>query len=203
MFKAIRANLISSSILDCPKYTVVKEHEGFEERRYEPSVWTSVDSQKSMGLKENGSDQFFKLFRYIQGKNVEEQKIEMTIPVIRKVEPGPGPACESSVNTSFFVPPEFHDKPPQPKEEGVHTQTLPTMTVYASSFGGYANDESWLKESQKLAEKIPDPENIQQGFFYVAAYNSPWQFFNRTNEVWFVKLDQSEESNQTAEMAKE
>ena len=56
-------------------------------------------------------------------------KIEMTAPVITKIDPGAGPNCESSFTISFFVPVENVD-PPAPTNPEVFHSTLPAMTVY-------------------------------------------------------------------------
>lgn len=45
-----------------------------------------------------------RLFDYIGGKNEPNVKINMTAPVVTKVEHGDGPFCKSSFEVSFFVP---------------------------------------------------------------------------------------------------
>lgn len=65
-------------------------------------------------------------------------------------------------------------------------------------FGGYPKDEDFRREMESLAEKIPDKENVEENVYFTAGYNSPWQFFNRRNEVWFVKKDQSDGTEQAA-----
>lgn len=45
-----------------------------------------------------------KLFGYISGGNAANAKIDMTAPVLTKVEPGQGPTCESTFTVSFYNP---------------------------------------------------------------------------------------------------
>jgi hypothetical protein len=45
-----------------------------------------------------------KLFNYISGANSANAKIEMTAPVLTKIEPGQGPACNSAFTMSFYQP---------------------------------------------------------------------------------------------------
>lgn len=45
-----------------------------------------------------------RLFDYISGANEPEVKVEMTAPVVTKVEHGEGPFCKSNFTVSFFVP---------------------------------------------------------------------------------------------------
>lgn len=45
-----------------------------------------------------------RLFDYIGGQNEPGVKINMTAPVVTKVEHGDGPFCKSNFTVSFFVP---------------------------------------------------------------------------------------------------
>ena len=45
-----------------------------------------------------------RLFDYIGGQNEPNVKINMTAPVVTKVEHGDGPFCKSNFTVSFFVP---------------------------------------------------------------------------------------------------
>ena len=45
-----------------------------------------------------------RLFDYIGGKNEPNVKLNMTAPVVTKVEHGDGPFCKSNFTVSFFVP---------------------------------------------------------------------------------------------------
>ena len=112
----------------------------------------------------------------------------MTAPVATKIEPGAGPNCESTFTVSFYIPPDHQSDPPKPTDPDVFIEEFPAMNVLVQSFGGFANENSWLAEAQKLTEKVQNnEEKFQQGYWYTAGYNSPFQLFGRTNEVWFVK----------------
>lgn len=115
-------------------------------------------------------------------------KVEMTAPVSTRVEPGAGPNCESTFTVSFFIPPEHQENPPQPKNPNVFIEERPGFEAYVRSFGGFANEESWVTEAKKLSEDLKEKTSeIRQDFWYTAGYNSPFQLFGRTNEIWFVK----------------
>ncbi|XP_072016423.1 heme-binding protein 2-like [Amphiura filiformis] len=185
MIKAVKQTLFGVD-LKMPAYTVIKEAEGYEERDYDPSTWVTTSPVKTMKMKDGGSDHFWQLFNYIQGKNNKEQKIEMTVPVLRKVIAGGGPACEGSIDMSFYVPPEFQDDPPTPNDANVSISRLPAQKVIARTFPGFAKDDKYLEEAQTLAQLIDGKYNVHEEYFYTAGYDSPWKMFNRRNEVWFV-----------------
>ena len=57
------------------------------------------------------------------------------------------------------------------------------------SFGGFADDDRWVKEATNLAAALEKDQKSDfiQAYYYTAGYDSPFKLFNRTNEVWFVK----------------
>nr|XP_022301187.1 heme-binding protein 2-like isoform X2 [Crassostrea virginica] len=180
-------SVVSSRGLDKPTYEVLSSEKEYELRRYSPAKWVSY-TVKCMKKKEAQSDGFWKLFNYIQGENETETKVEMTAPVSTKIEPGAGPNCESTFTVSFYIPPEHQENPPQPKNPNVFIEDRPGFEAYVRSFGGFANEESWVNEAQKLSEDLKEKTSeIRQDFWFSAGYNSPFQLFGRTNEIWFVK----------------
>ncbi|KAK3101326.1 hypothetical protein FSP39_002707 [Pinctada imbricata] len=114
----------------------------------------------------------------------------MTVPVTGKVEPGAGPNCESTFTVSFFIPPIHQEKPPLPTDPDVFIEERPEMTVLVQKFGGFANEDNWINEAEKLTKKVQDNHvHCDQNCWYTVGYNSPFQLFGRTNEVWFVKVE--------------
>merc|ERR1712198_86491 len=94
---------------ECPMYEVVpQEHSDYEVRRYDPAVWAT-----SSGIE--GGSMFMTLFRYIEGINVEGDKIDMTVPVIKLMSIGPDGEVEADKTMSFFIPPE--DTAPTPHDD--------------------------------------------------------------------------------------
>ena len=78
------------------------------------------------------------------------------------------------------------------------------VSVYSaigfSSFGGFADDDSWAAEAGKLALALQKDQksDFVQDFYYTAGYDSPSKLFNRTNEVWFVKTENTAERRSPA-----
>ena len=63
--------------------------------------------------------------------------------------------------------------------------------VYFRQFGGFAKEETWLSEAQRLAQAIEGKEKFHTDYHYTAGYDSPFKMFNRRNEVWFINAADS------------
>ncbi|XP_053315829.1 heme-binding protein 2-like [Spea bombifrons] len=167
--------------LECPKYQVVKKYEDFELRAYEPTQWVSTTMKVDL-LGFGMVKSFRRLFKYISGGNIESQKINMTVPVAIYV---PVNVPSANATMSFFVSPEL--SPPRPLDPEVYLESFPAKSVYVKSFGGYAFDYEYARQSKKLAEELTSLGIPFDNSFYVrAGYNDPFTLFNRHNEVWYT-----------------
>lgn len=175
--------------LEGPKFTVTKKiAENIELRSYEPSNWVSV-KREGMEVDQAMSGSFMKLFNYISGANSANAKIEMTAPVLTKIEPGQGPACNSAFTMSFYQPWKYQGATaaPKPTDSSVLLSTMPAMDVYVLSFGGFATAADHKKQATQLMTKLDElkePYNTQ--LWFTAGYDSPYTLANRRNEVWVV-----------------
>ncbi|MED6150320.1 hypothetical protein PIB30_071205 [Stylosanthes scabra] len=180
--------------IECPAYDVVHVGNGYEIRRYNSTVWISNPPIPEISLVEATRTGFFRLFDYIQGENQYNQKIEMTAPVITEVSPSDGPFCESSFVVSFFVPKENQANPPPAK--GLHVQRWEPVHVAVRQFGGFVSDSTVGAEAAALKDSIAGTEWAsaidksrragQASVYIVAQYNSPFEFDDRVNEIWFL-----------------
>ncbi|XP_067318647.1 heme-binding protein 2-like [Anolis sagrei] len=166
---------------ECFNYTLVCRGSGYEGRRYPPSSWVGTRVQDGSKYVAAAFKSFWRLFRYIHlGKNDRKATIPMTSPVLARVEEADG-----AFEVYFMVPEAFRDDPPKPTEETVFLTTFPELETYARFFGGWMTDD--VHESQLLAldEALRrDQRATKPGVHYVAGYNSPFELFNRRNEVW-------------------
>jgi len=191
-------------------YETIQEYEGYEERRY-PSVnfacteltyempedndegeWTLEKVMEWMSSSKSRKDRpqskmFLKLFRYIAGVNSEAQEIEMTIPVISKLAPSEDNKMTKEM--CFYITKEFQENPPQPIDKDVVIKKSSERVVFVKTFGGYAmRDSVWMDNAAAFREEISDrADEIYEGYFYTAGYDSPMKFWNRRNEVMFEK----------------
>lgn len=62
--------------------------------------------------------------------HASECKVEMTAPVSCQIEPGAGPACESSFTVSFYIPEEHQADPPKPSDPDIFIENRKEVTVF-------------------------------------------------------------------------
>ena len=163
------------------------EYFQFEEREYEgEKYWACYKRTISPA---NGDDgMFMKLFRYIQGRNVDKVKIEMTRPVSTKWTPMNEAMQTIEKEMCFYLNEEHQANPPQPTDPDVYLVLRPALTVYTRVEGGWMDDTDWKKEARIMDQLMVDNGlDVEQSYFYVNGYNSPWDPINRRNELWKVK----------------
>ncbi|XP_052206440.1 uncharacterized protein LOC127810892 [Diospyros lotus] len=180
--------------IECPSYDVIHVGEGYEIRRYNSTVWMSTAPLQDISLVGATRNGFLQLFDYIQGKNSYKEEIEMTAPVITEVSPSDGPLCESTFVVSFYVPKVNQADPPPAK--GLHVQRWGPVYVAVRQFGGHVMDSDVGEEAAALyaslsgtvwSDAIEKSHGSEVSTHYtVAQYNSPFEFKNRLNEIWFT-----------------
>merc|ERR1712045_506124 len=156
-------------------YETIQEYEGYEERRY-PSV-NFACTELTYEMPEDKDD----------GEWTLEKEIEMTVPVISKLAPSEDNKMTKEM--CFYITKEFQENPPQPIDKDVVIKKSSERVVFVKKFGGYAmRDSVWMDNAAVFREEIEDrADEIQDGYFYTAGYDSPMKFWNRRNEVMFEK----------------
>lgn len=168
------------SQLETYPYTLVKEYETFEVRRYEASLFTAVQLPTD-SYREASRKGFSLLAGYIFGGNDRNEKIAMTTPVAMSLE--------KEMTIMFLVPKKIKKGDlPQPRQSQIEFRDEPAKTVAAIRFGGWANDQKIEKYKNRLKAAL-DAEGISYTKrFYFLGYNPPYHIFNRRNEV-IVELE--------------
>merc|ERR1711997_1008815 len=168
---------------DCPSYTTKESTDDYELREYAPSKW--VQTAMTGVEHEIASMQMFgKLFRYIGGNNAANKKIDMTRPVIGLVIPRDGSGAEKNFTMAFYMP---ESNVPAPSAPDIKIMSIPAMHVYVKSFPGYASLTKYIWNAKLLEMKLKDEKKpFISNYFYKAGYNSPFEFTDRHNEVWFM-----------------
>ena len=163
------------------QYKVLKKYNGFEVRKYEPAIFTSVELD-SGSYKSISSKGFNVLAGYIFGGNEKEEKIAMTAPVTMDLS--------DTMTMRFLVPSKYNKEDlPKPNNKDIQFEEIPERTVAAIRFSGWADDEKIEKYRKKLQEALKNEGLVHTGQFVFMGYNAPFDPINRRNEVMVELVD--------------
>jgi len=172
--------------LDCPKYTLVAKKTGYEIRSYAPSKWVGTTLTGS-SYNKVVSDGFQLLFQYISGANSANEKIPMASPVATKIAPGPGSIGEKNFTVLFFTPFAYQANTPTPTDPRLALVSLPAITAYVASFGGFESDTDLEKQTSELVSNLDkDGVTYVKDSYFTAGYDPPFRVIGRHNEVWLL-----------------
>ena len=146
-----------------------------------------------MNPEDAGKTAYWRLFRYIQGGNAEQMKINMTVPVTMKMQPlqsGSGSQfVEKNYTMSFFIPFKHQEDAPAPSADNVMLTNVQPFCAYVKEYGGFSNMRKVAMYYKELAASLKK-HNLEDDFytnmFYTAGYDSPYKLFKRHNEIWLV-----------------
>ena len=173
--------------LEIAPYTVLKEHQGWEEREFPATKWISTEVFSiSVHDSEESRAAFYRLFDYIDGQNSEGMKIPMTAPVSRRIIAGEGPNCESNFTMSFFIPSDLQENPPLPLDSTVYIEERAAFKVAAKRFGGFpTSDIEFAIQAAELYElAFNEGLELTDVPLWTAGFDGPNVITNRRNEVW-------------------
>ena len=170
----------SSHNIEEYKYVIIKEHPGFEIRKYEASLFSSVKLETD-DYKEASSNGFSILGGYIFGKNEQKEQISMTSPVAMTLE--------DEMTMMFLVPKGFtKDNLPKPENSAIQFIEMPEKKMAAISFNGWASNEKIEKYKVALITLLDENGIKYSNTFSVLGYNPPFEILFRKNEI-IVELE--------------
>ena len=176
-----------------------------------PVEWTQENVREQLWKKKLWKEKpsskiFMRLFHYIQGRNKEGKKMEMTVPVWKKMTVkvcSYESRCHNVIhyilthlqdgkvtkNMCFYIAKESN--PPEPMDPEVKLMNSEERTVFVKQFGGFAmQDFVWIKEAEKFRSQLEDRrQEVDFSFFWAAGYDPPWKINNRRNEVAFQTMN--------------
>lgn len=158
-------------------YTVVRQHDGFEVRRYPAHMLVQVDVRG--GLDSGAGAGFGPLFQYISGGNDGGRSIAMTAPVLQQ-------PSEVGVQTVSFVMPADMDQAstPTPRDPRVRTVAVAPRLVAARRFSGTARTSRFADQGAVLVAAVRAAGLDPMGEVYYARFDPPWKpGFLRHNEA--------------------
>jgi len=169
----------SRSAYESSQYTVVERDGDFEIRDY-PEL--CIVSTKMSSDLQGRDGSFTRLFRYIRGSNVDEQKIEMTVPVFMEQ-----PSNQQTGEMVFVLPKTFNrDDAPEPADDEVRLAEREGGQYAVIRFSGQLNRELVDEHNAKLRNWMAEKGVEPSGDPVVAVYDPPWTPGPlRRNEVLF------------------
>merc|ERR1711915_552871 len=115
-----------------PYELIQKLDDGVEERRYPSVNFACTELEYTPDLEKSSSWSLEK----IAGVNKQQQEIEMTVPVISKMQPLEDGQMYKEM--CLYITKEFQDNPPGPVDEDVKIKKSSERIVFVKQFGGYA-----------------------------------------------------------------
>ena len=163
--------------LEEPAYEVINAHDGFEVRRYGPTVQARVQTAGRDGGAASGG--FRRVAGYIFGGNSERTSIAMTAPVHMWEEDGSG-------WLAFTMPSAYAlETLPSPNDAGVRLHPTSVATVAVARFSGRTTPKRTTRVEKELRSAIEREGYTAVGPAVLAVYENPWTTlpFMRRNEL--------------------
>jgi len=191
-FAAIVALLTSPAAMaiEEPKFKVLEKDGGFELRQYAAHV--VAETRVEADFEDAGSIAFRRLFRYISGNNVSQQKIAMTAPVTQsrgeKIEmtaPVSQVADGRAFLVAFTLPSTYTlATAPKPLDPTVQIREVPAQLMACWRYSGRWTAGNYRDNDMLLREHLKARGLITRGDAIFARYNPPFTpWFLRRNEV--------------------
>jgi hypothetical protein len=173
-----------------PRFKVLEQDGSFELREYSPYV--VAETRVEAGFEDAGSVAFQRLFRYISGDNIAQQKIAMTAPVtqsrgekISMTAPVSQVADGNAYLVAFTLPSIYTlATAPRPLDPTVRIRAVPAQLIACWRYSGRWTASNYRDHEELLRERIKARGLITRGGPVLARYNPPFTpWFMRRNEV--------------------
>lgn len=187
--------------LETVNFKVLSRKDQYEIREVEPYFVAETIMPGKKGFDFYGASQSFNvLAEYLFGKNITNEKMEMTTPVVTRRTASDGEKMEMTTpvisrrvgneekwEMSFVMPSKYGAKLPIPKDPSVRIKEVPKKIVVVAAFSGYVTDEEVKQRESKLRDALKNDVEFQVktgAVVEVAQYNPPFTLpFTRRNEI--------------------
>jgi len=158
-------------------YSVIKNFDSFEIRKYDEINIVSIETNKSMG-----SEGFTSLFKYISGQNKEKKEIPMTAPVLNKIS-------DEESTMAFVMPKGMHlESIPKPLREDLIVKQMDPGYYAVLKFNGFNNKRKINHKIEEFKDLLENKEYSILSDFYLARFDPPLTLPTlRKNEI-LVKI---------------
>jgi hypothetical protein len=188
---AVTVLTISTAMaIEEPGFQVLEKDGSFELREYAPYV--VAQTRVEANFEDAGSVAFQRLFRYISGKNVAQQKIAMTAPVtqsrgekIAMTAPVSQVADGRAFLVAFTLPSTYTlATAPKPLDPTIQLREVPAQVIACWRYSGRWTVANYRQNETLLRARIKARGLVARGDATLARYNSPFTpWFLRRNEV--------------------
>ena len=174
-----------------PDFKVLEKDGSFELREY--ASYVVAETRVEAGFEDAGSIAFQRLFRYISGNNVAQQKVAMTAPVtqsrgekIAMTAPVSQVADGRAFLVAFTLPSSYTlATAPKPLDLSIRIREVPAQLIACRRYSGRWTIVNYLENETLLRERIKARGLVIRGDPVLARYNPPFTpWFLRRNEVW-------------------
>jgi len=195
-FAAIVAVLASATAMatEEPSFKVLEKEGSFELRQY--PAYVVAETRVEAGFTSAGNIAFQRLFGYISGKNVAQQKISMTAPVtqsrgkaqgekIAMTAPVAQVADGDAYLVAFTLPSTYTlQTAPKPLDPTVQIRAVPAQLIACWRYTGRWTESNYRDSEKLLREQMAKRGMVANGEPILARYNPPFTpWFMRRNEV--------------------
>jgi len=173
------------------EYMVIRQDGDIEIREYAPSIVAETVVDET--FEDAGNRAFRKLFKYIDGNNQAEGKIEMTAPVsqesrsekIDMTAPLSQQEADDGWAVSFMMPASYTmDSIPAPTDLSIMIRQIPARRVAAIRYSGFWSVENYAEHLEELQSWLENEGEDVSGMPVWARYNAPFTpWFMRRNEI--------------------
>jgi hypothetical protein len=190
---ALMATSIAMAIEE-PAFRPVERDGAFELREYAPHVVAGTRVEAS--FTDAGNAAFQRLFRYISGNNVAQQKIAMTAPVtqsrseargekIAMTAPVTQVAEGDGYRVAFTLPASYTpETAPAPLDKTIEIRAVPAQLVASWRYSGRWTESTYREHEAELRAAIAARNLKVAGEPILARYNPPFMpSFLRRNEI--------------------
>ena len=179
--------------IEKPEYEVIVVDGPVEYRLYQSFIVAETEIVDVESWKDASSEGFRRLFKYITGDNIGEEKIAMTAPVqqsklqaedvrFNQAEPLTG---QSGWTVSFMLPSMYSMVDvPTPEDERIEIRIVPEKLVAAIRYSGRWTTRNFDKYESRLMAALLEGNVEVLGETETAFYNPPFvPPFMRRNEI--------------------
>ena len=153
-------------------YTLIKKIQNIEIRKYQKLTYVSYIPEDA----KDRNNSFRNVAGYIFGNNETEKKIDMTSPVVIKLH--------NNNEMAFIMPKEYTlNNLPKPQNQNLLIYEEPANIKACITYSGYSNKKKESIYIDKLKKILRENNITHNNDFDLLVYNSPYQFYNRKNEI--------------------